>query len=336
MTFQWPLMLLTLLVLPLVLAAFLASQRRRSRYAVRFTNVDLLASVVPRSSAWRRYLPLALFLVALGATSVALARPRVNVSVARENATVIVTIDTSGSMVADDVKPTRLGAAQEAVRRFLARLPKKFRVGLVAFSSEPQVVSPPTTDRDAIANGLDLLFPGAGTAIGDALARSVQLANSATAASEPDTPSTGSSSDPAAKKAKKPPRVILFLSDGFQTRGMLQPLQGAQRAKAAGIPVYTVALGTPNGVVNFGQGPFSRQVPVPPDPDTLRRIAQLTGGEFFTAQTESRLKQIYDRLGSQLGHTTRKREATYAFLGVSALALILSVGLSALWSQRLP
>jgi Ca-activated chloride channel family protein len=335
MTFLWPAMLLTLLLVPLVLLCFLLVERRRSRYAVRFTNIDVLAGVLTRSSAWRRYVPVALFLVALAAASVALARPRVTTAVPREDASVVITVDTSGSMLASDVKPTRLGAAQEAVRRFLGKVPSKFRVGMVAFSSEPQIVAPLTTDRKVVEDSLDLLFPGAGTAIGDALQRSVQLARTAT---EPDT-ADGSKTpppDPQTGKDKRPITAILFLSDGFQTRGTLQPMQGAQIAKQAGIPVYTVALGTAEGVVSFGQGPYARQIPVPPDPDTLRAIARATGGEFFAARTSSEINRIYEHLGSKLGHTSKPREVTYAFLGLSALLLVGAGALSALWAQRLP
>jgi Ca-activated chloride channel family protein len=336
MTFLWPAMLLLLLLVPLVLVGFLFFERRRSRYAVHFTNVELLAAVATRTSAWRRYVPVALFLVALAAASVALARPQVTTQVPREDASVVLTLDTSGSMLAEDVKPTRLGAAQEAVRRFLKKLPEKFRVGMVAFSSEAQVVAPLTQDREVVGDSLDLLFPGAGTAIGDGLKASVELARSATQPDVPDSSGDKPPATPPKDKSGRPITAIIFLSDGFQTRGTLQPLEGAQLAKAAGIPVYTVALGTAEGVVRFGQGPYSREVPVPPDPETLRQIARATGGEFFEVTTGEGLNHVYERLGSKLGHTEKPREVTYAFLGLSALLLIGAAGLSALWSQRLP
>src|SRR5262249_16936182 len=184
--------------------------------------------------------------------------------------------------------------------------------GMVAFSSEPQVVAPLTTDREAVSDALNLLFPGAGTAIGDALQRSVQLARGATQPDGADSSTTPDRPTPGAKE-NKPIPAILVLSDGFQTRGTLQPLEGAQLAKKAGIPVYTIALGTPEGVVSFGQGPYARQIPVPPDPDTLREIARRTGGEFFAATTSARANQIYEHLGSMLGHTKKKRDVTYPF-----------------------
>ena len=327
MSFQWPLLLLTLLLLPLVLGLFLALERRRARYAVRFTNLEVLAEVVSRSGRWRRYLPAALFLLALAAALTALARPHARVMSARENASIVLAIDSSGSMFADDVAPTRLGAAQEAVRRFLRKLPKKFRVGLVTFSSEPQVVATLTNDRHLVLEGLNYLYPGRGTAIGDALARSVQVTRQGERSAD-DAPTAG---DPAEAR-RSPPRAIVLLSDGFQTRGVLSPLQGAQRAKAARIPVYTVALGTPNGVINFG--PFTR--PVPPDPETLRQIAQTTGGRFWAAGSAARLNAVYDKLGSSIGRVPTRREVTYLVLAAAAALLVAAWALSARWAQRLP
>jgi Ca-activated chloride channel family protein len=333
MSFQWPLLLLTLLLVPLALAGYLALERRRARYAVRFTNLEVLAAVAQRSASWRRWVPPLLFLVALALTLAALARPHVNVSAQREQAKVVVVIDTSGSMLAKDVKPTRLGAAQEAVRRFLKKLPKQYRVALVSFSTEPHVVAPLTRDRGLVLESLDFLYPGRGTAIGDALARSVEVIREDEAGDDGD---GGASPRDPTQANRRPLSVIVLLSDGFQTRGILEPLQGAQRAKSYGIPVYTVALGTPNGEVTLSRGPFARTIQVPPDPITLRAIAKTTGGLSFEARSQGRLNAVYDRLGSQLGRTPGKREATYAFLGGAALLLVAAGLLSVRWLQRLP
>jgi Ca-activated chloride channel family protein len=338
MTFGHPLLLLALLAVPAVLAAYLVAQRRRARYAVRYTNVDLLAAVA-RGQAWRRHVPPALFLLALAALSVALARPHVKTLIPKENATVILVLDTSGSMQADDVKPTRLGAAQAAVRKFLKRVPKRLRIGLIAFAGEPQVATPPTTDHQLVREAVDELggaefgFFGGGTAIGDALAAAVELAGrSGSGGGQTIAFRTGL----ATAKAKSV--SILFLSDGHQTRGTLEPLEGAQRAKAAGVPVFTIALGTPDGVLNlpdrFGFG--QRSIPVPPDPETLRAIAQTTGGEFFAARNSKALDAAYRKLGSVLGREPGKAEVTYAFLAGAAGVLLLAGVLSALWAPRLP
>jgi Ca-activated chloride channel homolog len=339
MSFSHPILLLSLLAIPLAIGLYLLAERRRMRYAVTYTNLDVLASVAGGRSL-RRYVPLALFLAALAALCVALARPQRHVLVASDQATVILVIDVSGSMHATDVKPTRLGAAQKAVRTFLDHVPKHLRVGLIAFSSEPQVAAPPTTNHDLVRESLDQLdfFQAyGGTAIGDALAAAVQLGKQSVAGqSKRQTIAYHPIAD------KKNLVSILFLSDGKQTRGDLLPLQGAQLAKAAHIPVYTVALGTPNGVLarpNFGGGFFGggpRQIPVPPDPTTLHAIAQTTGGKFFNATSADKAEAAYKELGSKLGREPGRKEVTQEFVLLAALILLAAGILAALWSPRLP
>jgi Ca-activated chloride channel family protein len=330
-SFEWPLMLLALLVVPLALAGYLLAERRPARYALSFTNLDVLASVVDRPSLWRRYLPLALFLLALAALAVGLARPEVNVTQQRENATVVLVIDSSGSMLAKDVAPTRLRAAKRAVRTFLERIPDQFRVGLVAFAAEPQVLSPPTTNRQVILSSLDFLVPLRGTAIGDALARAAEVARNAGA-----TDGRTLASVAAPSPSDRSPVTILLLSDGMQTAGLLTPLDGARRAEALRVPVYTIALGTPDGVLDLDFGGFGRQIPVPPDPVTLGAIAEETGGRFFDAPSAEALEAAYSELGSLLSREPGELEATFAFLGGGALLLLAAATLSALWSGRLP
>jgi Ca-activated chloride channel family protein len=353
LSFQDPLLLLALLAVPAVLGAYLLAERRRMRYAVSFTNLDVLAGVVA-GRAWRRYVPLALFLLALTALCVAVARPTHRTMVAQDRATVILVVDVSRSMEASDVKPTRLRAAEAAIRTFLGRVPKRLHVGLIAFAGDPEVASPPTTDRGTVRQALNTLqwFPRyGGTAIGDALAAAVQLGRQAVsraggnlAAVTTATPTHGLVS-------------ILMLSDGAQTRGELEPLEGAQRAKAAGIPVYTVALGTPHGRLSFdrafggpggggggGSGGFgggfgfggAHSVPVPPDPATLRAIADTTGGTFFAARNAETLRAAYTKLGSSLGRKPGRTEITYAFLAIAAGLLVAAGLLSAAWSPRVP
>jgi Ca-activated chloride channel homolog len=335
-SFGHPFLLLTLLVLPLAVLAYLLLERRRARYAVTFTNLDVLASVAGGRSL-RRYVPPALFLLALGMLCFALARPHRSTLVASDKATVILVVDVSGSMHATDVKPTRLGAAQAAVRLFLERVPKRVKVALIAFSSEAQIAAPPTTDRDLVRRSLDELdfFQAyGGTAIGDAIASATALGLKSVG--KPKKPETI-----AYTVAKKNPLVtILFLSDGKQTRGSLSPLAGAQRAKAAGIPVYTVALGTPNGVLSrpfgFGGGGVPSRIPVPPDPTTLRAIANMTGGKFFNARSADTVQSAYKQLGSKLGRVPGTREATNEAVFLAALLLIAAAILSAIWAPRLP
>jgi Ca-activated chloride channel family protein len=258
------------------------------------------------------------------------------------------------------VKPTRLRAAEAAVRTFLDRVPKRLRVGLIAFAGDPEVASPPTTDRGTVRDALNTLqwFPRyGGTAIGDALAAAVELGRQAATRSGGDLAAVTT----AAESSTHGLVSILMLSDGAQTRGNLEPLEGAQRAKTAGIPVYTVALGTPNGRLRFdrafgggfggpnggfgnggggfgnGGGGFGgRSVPVPPDPQTLRAIADTTGGKFFAARSAESLTSAYKKLGSSLGRKPGHTEITYVFLLIAAGLLLGAVVLSAVWSPRVP
>jgi Ca-activated chloride channel family protein len=330
-SFGDPWLLATLLALPALVVLYRRAERRRVRYAVRFTNLDVLAAITGERSRRRLVAPV-LLLLALGTLCLAVARPRHTVLVPNEQASVILVLDVSRSMEAKDIKPTRLKAAQEAMRRFLDRAPKHLRVGLILFAGEAQVATPPTTDHDLVRQALDNAddFSGfRGTAIGDALALAVRLARIAV----PGGVETGPSPI-AYVTTPKSPVSILFLSDGHQTRGLLAPLEGAQRAANAGIPVYTVALGTPTGHLqpqDFGLGgnrlPGGGAIPqgffsVPPDPTTLRAIAQTTGGKFFNARTPEILRSAYDSLGSHLGRTRARQELTSRFVLIAALLLI--------------
>jgi Ca-activated chloride channel homolog len=331
MSFGHPLLLLTLLVVPAAVLALRLAERRRMRYAVTYTNLEVLASVAD-GRPWRRWIPTGLALLALATLCAAFARPHATSLVPKERATVILVLDVSGSMQASDVRPTRLAAAQKAVRGFLDRVPPQVRVGLVAFSGDAEVAAPPTTDRGLLRQSLEGIgtFPAfGGTAIGDALAVAVDLARKAVTGST-SLASAGSSSP------TKGLASILFLSDGHQTRGTLEPLQGAERAKTAGIPVYTVALGTPNGVVRGDFDGVPQTIPVPPDPETLQAIADRTDGKFYEARNAGSLHAAYSKLGSSLGRTPGKTEVTYAFLAGAAGLLVAAGFLSALWSPRLP
>ena len=344
MTFERPLLLLALLAVPLALALYVLAERRRMRYAIRFTNLDVLAGVVGDRYR-RRFVPLALFLLALAALCIGMARPQHTTLVPRDRATVILVLDVSRSMQAKDVKPTRIGAAAAAVRTFLDRVPDRLQVGLIAFAGDPAVANPPTTNHELVRRSLGTIewFPSfGGTAIGDALAAAVKLGQQAVSG---ESGNLASVTTAAPNTQTRGLVSILFLSDGAQTRGDLEPLAGADLAKAAGIPVYTVALGTPGGTLDFGGGggypgsppPFGgRRVPVPPDPDTLRAIANRTGGEFFAAQSAKSLQSAYGKLGSSLGRKPGKSEITYVFLAAAALLLLAAGLLSALWSPRLP
>ena len=346
MNVLWPGFLWALVLVPLALAAYLLAQRRRARYAVRFTNLDLLANVVTRSPGWRRHLPAVLYLLALAMLLVSLARPQSVVLVPKEQATVVMVIDVSGSMNATDVEPTRLVAAQQAANSFLNNLPAKFRVGLVSFSATAQTLTRPTTDRDAVRDALSSLHAEGGTAMGDAIERGLEAKRPPPAqvdrpkgkpgtTTAPTTPSTPPAE--AQPNGKEPPVVMLLLSDGANTVGKKQPMEAAEEAKQFHVPIFTIALGTDSGVVEVpDESGQPRRIPVPPDKVTLRRIADATGGKFFTAPSNRDLKGVYRDLGSRIGFVKERQEVTVVFAAGALLLLVVGGALSLAWFNRFP
>jgi Ca-activated chloride channel family protein len=263
-------------------------------------------------------------LLALSTLVVGMARPQIAVAVPREQATVILAMDSSGSMTATDVAPDRMTAAREAASSFVKGLPDGFKVGVVSFSNEADVVVPPTADHEDALRGLSALKADNGTALGDAIARSVDLGIS----SLDEKPAAGD---------KDSPVVVLVLSDGANTTGDFQPLEAAQKAADAGVPVYTVALGTDAGTVEGPDGyGGTRTIRVPPDPETLSRVADLTGGSFFEAADGDALHSVYDEIGSQVGVETEQHELTVFFTGAGAALLLLGSVFSMLWFGRIP
>ena len=335
MSFDRPLALLSLAVLAVLAAGFVTLARRRPPYVVRYPNVDVLRGVSSRVGGMRRYAPLALVTAALALLGVAMAGPHVTRSTPVENATVVLVVDTSRSMLSTDVRPTRLDAAKTAARRFLERAPDKLRVGLVTFSGDVSVGAVPTRDRARVRRSVAEISrwqAGGGTAIGDALARAVELGRSAFG-------ETGATTG-AGSKVPENAVSILFLSDGRQNRGLLPPSEGASRAAEAGIPVFTVALGTDRrdgsgggATGSFGGfGGFSRV----PDRATLRAIAEATDGEYFAARSAAALESAYRRLGSELGHEDRPTEVTALFVGAAAVVLTAAAALARLAAPGLP
>ena len=320
MSFEAPALLVGLAVVPLAALGYWLLQRRPPRFAVRYTNLDVLAAVAGRRRAWKRHVPAALLLLSLAALAVAFARPTVTVKAPNERASVVLVVDTSGSMRATDVKPTRLAAAKNAMRSFLDSAPDSL------------VVVSPTVDRAMLDQGIDVLGPGFGTAIGDGLARAVDLARSATGAA-----AEGDGQGAALKDADgRSLASILLLSDGAQTRGLLSPGQGAQRAQVAGIPVFTIALGTEGGTILAGPPGQEQLIPVPPDRETLAAIAEYTGAQAFDAESADALEKVYAGLGSRVGREDRPREVTAVFVAAAALLLAGGAGLALLSAPRLP
>ena len=305
MSFQSPWLLVGLALIPALCVAYVFTERRRRRAAAAFASPRVAVSAVPRSPGWRRHLPLGLAGLATAALIAALARPQVSVAVPAEQATIVLAMDHSGSMMATDVAPSRLEAAKDAGEAFLDEVPDRVRVGGVVFNHRAQAVSSPTTDRDEVRSALEAaMTPSGGTATGDALATSLAMIRS-----------------------QKAPGAIVLLSDGKATHGQ-DPLPIADEAKEAGVPVYTVALGTASGTLPNGDA-------VPPDVDTLRQIAERSGGEAFTADQSDALSAVYEQLGSEVATKMEKREVTSAFAGGAAILLLLGGGLSLRWFRRL-
>jgi Ca-activated chloride channel family protein len=346
MSLSSPYLLLTLLALPATAVVYAVAERRRMHYAVRYTNVDVLAAVAG-GREWRRFVAPALFALALATLCVAVARPHIASIITSDKATVVLVLDVSGSMHATDVKPSRLAAAQKSIHLFLDRAPKRLKVGLVLFAADAEVATPPTTDHVLVGKAVDAAgdFQGfGGTAIGDALAVAVRVGLQ----------SVNGERQTAAVTTRANGLVsILFLSDGRQNRGTLKPLQGAARARDAGIPIYTVALGTNGATFNFSlpsqpggfnggftmvspNGPMPAFMGLDPDPQTLHKIAKLTGGQFYRAKTAGAAEAAYRKLGSSIGRTHGRTEVTGDFLAGALVLLVLGGGISALWAPRLP
>jgi Ca-activated chloride channel homolog len=321
MTFASPFILWGLLLIPVALLAYWLVQRRRIKYAARFTNLDLLANVVDASPGRRRHLPAALVLASLAALIVAMARPQAVVAVPRNDATVVLTMDNSASMTATDVAPSRLDAAKSAASTFLDVVPDRFKVGLVSFSSAVRVREEPTEDREVVRSSLQSIQGEVGTALGDAILASVRLA--------PQEQKEQQAGD-------KPLFAVLLLSDGANSTGS-DPLAVVDEAKKAGIPIYTIALGTDAGQVEitdqYGQ---TQTYDVPPDRETLKAVAKETGGRYFEAPTKADLEAVYKEIGSQVSFENEQRELTAAFAAGGAVFLLLGASLSALWFGRIP
>ncbi len=315
MTFLAPGRLWLLLAVAALAVAYVVQARRRGRYTVRFTELDLLASVAPRRPGWRRHVPPALLLLALLALTVGFARPEADVRVPRERATVVVALDTSISMRATDVVPSRDAAAREAALRFVEQLPPRFNVGLVSFSGRASLVVAPTQDRAAVLRAVQSLQLDAGTAIGEAVVTALGALELV----------------PGEQGQPPPPARLVLMSDGTNTVGRSVPT-AVSAARAAGVPVSTIAFGTQTGVVEVD----GTRIPVPVDREALARLAEETGGTAYTAESGSALSDVYDDIGSSVGTTLERREVTDRFTGLGLLAAGIAAALALLWGLRVP
>jgi Ca-activated chloride channel family protein len=318
MGFASPAILIGLLAIPVLVVLYLGHHQRGREAAEGFAARALAPSVTPRRPGWRRHAPMLAVLLALTVLVVAAARPRVTVAVPAKQASIVLATDVSGSMLAADVRPTRLAAARRAALRFVDRVPRKVEIGVVAFNQVPRVLEPPTRDRAAVVDALKRMSSSGATATGRAIETSTRLVRSG----RDDT-------------ATPPPAAIVLLSDGTSTKGV-DPVQAARAAGRRHVPVYTVALGTSRGTIEVRRahgGTVTRAVP--PDPRSLSRIADVSGGRAYTAAGASRLSDVYDGLGSRLGRRKEQRELTAGFAGGALALLALGAASSLRWFGRL-
>lgn len=322
MNFLSPERLWAFLGVAALVALYIFVQQRRQVYAARLASSDLLSSVIPSQRRWRKHLTAALFLLSACILVAAFAQPTRKVEVPRERATVIVAIDVSLSMQADDVDPNRLEAAQASANQFVDELPPTLNVGIVAFAGTASVLVPPTQDRELAHRAINSLQLAESTAIGEAIATSLDALATA----------------PPGDDGEIPPARIVLLSDGVTTVGRPDE-EAIADAIVAQVPVSTIAFGTAGGVIQYDD-PVTPEVetdpiPVPVGGESLKTIARRTGGAFFSAESTAELAEVYDDIGSAIGYETVDREVTDRWVGAGLLLLALSSALSMLWFQRL-
>ena len=318
MSFERPLMLVALAVVPLLAALWLLLERRRQEDAGRFTAAALLPNLVREQPGARRLVPLGLLLAGIAVLTLGAARPHAHVRVPRKEATILLAVDVSRSMRATDVAPSRAAAALRAADAFLAKIPSVYSVGVIGVGSRAFVAVPPTTDRALAHDALRSLTQSEGTALGDALALGARIAKRQRTAD-----------------GFVPPTSMLLISDGARDGGRTTPAAGARRARAAHMPVSTVLVGTANGVVTVPlTGGYEEQIRVPANVGALRMIARTSGGRFYRARSAAALKKVYEQLATRRGHTTQDREIADVFAAGGIVLLLTSVALSTLWFRR--
>jgi Ca-activated chloride channel family protein len=339
MSFQWPWMLILLLVIPLLAGLYVWSQKRRRKYVLRYSSVSLVQQAVGKGPGMKRHVPAALYLVALSAMIIALARPSREIPVLQNTGTIILTVDVSGSMQAEDVDPNRLEATKDAIHDFVERQPNGVKIGVVSFSNAGSLVAPPTTEKKQVLDAVDRLRPQEGTNMGSGL----QVALDAIYAmrdTEVPSPTTNSTRTPPTPTPTPDPAgsvepinaSIVLISDGQSTVGP-DPEEFAAEAASQGIKIYTIGIGTPEGTVLSirGRNVFTRL-----DETVLRSISDETQGTYFNAQDRDDLKKVYDELDRERSVENKETEITFAFAGFAALITMAAGGLGLLWFNRLP
>jgi Ca-activated chloride channel family protein len=322
MSFGSPLLLLALVAVPLAILGVWALERLRVRQAQAWAPAALLPNMVTRPGGLRRWIPTALLLLGVALLLVGFARPKKTVHVSTQEATVVLVLDVSGSMAANDVRPRRLVAAKALANRFLEKLPHGYRAALVTFSDHAAVAAPPTHDLDQVRAALARARTGPqGTALADAVVRAVRVGSTV----------RGS------QKGKRPPAVVIVLSDGGQTAGRVTPQQAALRARQARIPVSSVLFGTPDGVVQQKlKGGYTERIEVPATAQALQAMSRASGGHYMAGPRGADVKGVYAELGSRVGKKRQTVEVS-AVAAAGGLVFMLTGGLlSGVWYRRVP
>jgi len=315
--FAAPWWFLLLLVVAALAAGYLVTQRMRRKRTMRFANLELLDKVAPKSQGWIRHLPASLIILSLLLFTVALAGPTAEQKVPRNRATVVLVIDVSLSMESTDVAPSRIKAAQAAAKSFAQGLTPGVNLGLISFAGTATVLVAPTTERSGVVKAIDNLKLAQSTATGEGVFAALQSIESFSSV-------VGGVEGP-------PPARVVLMSDGKQNVGR-DEFEVAAQAGAAHIPISTISFGTPYGTVDI-QG---EQAPVPVDDDSLARVAQLSGGEFYPAQSNQQIHQVYDTLDQQVGYQTVRKDVSRPWLILGTLICLAAAGAGLLTSQRLP
>ena len=336
MQFLWPSMLWLLLFVPALVGAYVLAQRRRQRYALRYASLSLVREAVGRGPGIRRHIPPALFLMGVAVMLVALARPVSVVTLPAQEGTVILTMDVSGSMRADDLKPTRLDASKAAARSFVEKQPQGVQIGVVSFSDNAFVVQAPTDDKEAVIAAINRLTFQRGTAIGRGLLTSrdaiFEESDPEFSSSQPITDASPTPTPTPLPKGVYEPAVVVLLTDGESNQGP-PPLTVVDQIAARGIRVYTVGIGSVEGTVLRTQG---RAIRTRLDEKTLKAVAEATDGTYFNATTEEDLQVIYQNLSTQLVFRKQQSEVTAVFTGLAVALSLIGGVLSLLWFNRLP
>lgn len=333
MTFEWPWALVLLLIVPAMALVYILMQRRRRQDALRYASVSLVALAVGRGPGVKRHIPAVLYLFAVAALIVAFARPQATVPVPMNSGTVMLVIDVSGSMFAQDVQPNRMEATKQAARDFVEGQPSGVKIGVVSFSDFAALVAPPTTERRPVLEAISRLRPQRGTNMGAGLQVALDAIYDDMVDGEPsDTPLPGTGTPAAMPDIRTPAASIVLVSDGQSNTGP-DPLRVTEEAVHTGIKVYTVGIGTPEGTVLTIQG---RNVFTRLDELTLESIAADTGGRYFNAQSETDLNAVYEDLARERIIEHQETEIAFAFAGAALLLTMIAGGLGLLWFNRLP